>query len=278
MMQASCRQTLATISLVTAALLAGCATPAMLFDRRAEQLGLRRQFINGVGFTHAIYRNRQQHRSGRLHVYLGGDGSPYLRRRWVARDPTPSRPLGLELLARDPNPGVYLGRPCYHGQQRGCSPLWWTSHRYAPRVVASLEAVVHQLDRGKAQRFLLIGYSGGGALAMLLAARLPQNRLAGVMTVAANLDPPGWVRLHRYQPLSGSLNPAELAPLPAIVRQTHYAGGRDRNLPPALLSRALAGQPHARLIIEPEFGHHCCWAAVWPQLLAAAGYRQPPLR
>ena len=273
MMQASCRQALVAISLLTAALLAGCATPAVLFDRRAEQLGLQRQFINGAGFTHAVYRNRQRQRSGRLHVYLGGDGSPYLRRRWIARDPTPRRPLGLELLAQDPNPGIYLGRPCYHGQRRGCSPLWWTSHRYAPQVVASLEAVVRRLYRGGPQRLVLIGYSGGGALAMLLAARLAPHRLAGVMTVAANLDPPEWVRLHRYSPLSGSLNPAELAPLPAAVRQTHYAGGRDRNLPPVLLRQALTGQPHARLVIEPAFGHHCCWAAAWPQLLAAAGHR-----
>jgi hypothetical protein len=30
----------------------------------------------------------------------------------------------------------------------------------------------------------------------------------------------------------------------------------------------------ARVIVEPEFDHACCWAAAWPQLVSQLGLKR----
>src|SRR6266545_4164343 len=94
-----------TLSLVIA-LLGGCAGPSERFAARVE----------GEGFAHVVYRPAGLRPDGGrvLHIYLDGDGTPWERGR-PAPDPTPRAPLVLRLMALDPAPRVYLGRPCYHG-------------------------------------------------------------------------------------------------------------------------------------------------------------------
>lgn len=274
----------AVLSLSSAA---GCISASQRFDDLAREYRLSTAELPGAGFVHRVYFNsawRDIIASGaspsaaRLHVYLAGDGSPFVDHRWIAGDPTPRRPLTLALLAQDETPGVLLGRPCYHGLDSlpPCTPRYWTSHRYGEAVLDSLSAALRTLlAAGGFHELVLIGYSGGGTLAMLLAERLPETR--AVLTLAANLDTAAWAERHGYTPLSGSLNPARRPPLPAEVIQHHYGGGRDRNVPPALLRRALAGQPGARLRVVAVYDHHCCWRRDWPtrlrELAAAAARR-----
>lgn len=250
--------------IVACLLLAGCATPQQHLDQLAEQAGFERLLLAGKGFHHVAYRNAA--REGPLHVYLEGDGTPWLNRYTIAPDPTPRRPLALELMARDPAASLYLGRPCYHGLQNepGCSPLLWTARRYGPTVVVSLSAALHDyLARRPHRELVLIGYSGGGVLAMLLAERFPQTR--AVVTIAADLDIEAWTTYHGFSPLLGSLNPARRAPLP--VNQLHLAGGRDDNVPPALIRAAVADQPCAQIRVLSGYDHRCCWSDRWPELL-----------
>jgi alpha-beta hydrolase superfamily lysophospholipase len=114
----------------------------------------------------------------------------------------------------------------------------------------------------------LIGHSGGGTLAMLLAERV--GRIDAVVTIAGNLDVAGWTRLHDYQPLSASLDPSTRPPLPKQIRQIHFAGGRDKEVPPDLIAAAARRQPDARLELRPDFDHACCWVRDWPELLTQA--------
>lgn len=113
-----------------------------------------------------------------MHIYLDGDGTPWRTETRIADDPMSRNPLILEMMAKDPAAAVLLGRPCYNGLNMSplCNESLWTSHRYASEVVASMNAAIQQwMSSKKINKIVLIGYSGGGILATLLASRLEKN-------------------------------------------------------------------------------------------------------
>jgi pimeloyl-ACP methyl ester carboxylesterase len=118
----------------------------------------------------------------------------------------------------------------------------------------------------------LIGYSGGGVLAMLIAARIEQ--VGTVVTIGANLDIAAWADHHGFSRLVGSLNPATQPPLPARIRQIHLAGERDIRVPAHLSEPAAARQPNAQFLRLPDFDHNCCWERAWPAILAGLKQRE----
>ena len=206
-----------------------------------------------------------------LTVYLEGDGFAWLNSHQPSPDPTPLDPLALRLaLAQPDGNAAYLGRPCQYldTQQAPCATRYWGEARFAENVVRSLDQAVGQLKfRAGAQRVVLIGYSGGGALAMLLAAR--RSDVQRVVTVAGNLDHTAWTRHHRVTPLHGSLNPVTLRSGLADVEQLHLVGEQDRIIPPLLIEAFVAGYPagnRAQVRVLPGYDHRCCWAQNWGQL------------
>jgi hypothetical protein len=175
----------------------------------------------------------------------------------------------LRLMALDSAPSVYLGRPCYFGlaETPPCSPEFWTTARYSELVVASMQAALRRiLADGQFVDLVLIGHSGGGTLAMLLADRMAQTR--ALITVAGNLDTATWAALHHYSPLAESLNPALLPPLPRTIYQLHLIGERDRQVTPALIRPVILKQSSAQLQVIENFDHVCCWQDMWPNVLA----------
>jgi pimeloyl-ACP methyl ester carboxylesterase len=243
--------------------------PGRYADERAEKLGFERSLVAGNGFQHVVYLKRADTASAVVHVYLEGDGSPWIRGRWISTDPGPREPLMLGLMALDSAPSLYLGRPCYHGlsDQTPCDPALWTHGRYSDRVVQAMAQALEALVRAHGYRHcVLIGYSGGGTLAMLLAERVA-NVLA-VVTLAGNLDPDAWARHHDYSPLLTSLNPAQRPPLPERIYQLHLAAENDDIVPPELSRAALLKQPGAEFRLIPDYDHVCCWHELWPSVLA----------
>ena len=207
-----------------------------------------------------------------LPVYLEGDGLAFVTATQVSTDPTPYDALGLRLAAADNRPAVaYLARPCQFAPQdlgTMCRAPLWTSDRYGEAVVG---AVDQALDRLKAQagatRLELIGYSGGAAIAVLVAAR--RSDVAALRTVAGNLDPHGWTIFHGLTPLSGSLDPLAVAGSLARLPQRHYVGAADDIVPARLLDRFMATQRDqrcaARTVVQ-GMAHDGDWPALWPQL------------
>lgn len=234
----------------------------------AEESGFERTVLPGTAFDHVVYAGMERPAEEVLNVYIEGDGSPYLDRWTVAPDPTPRHPVMLQLMSLDPGPAVYVGRPCYFGlaSSRGCSPSCWTTGRFGEPVVESMAAVIDRLkSEGGYSRLRLLAHSGGGAIAVLLARRMPD--VEAVVTLAGNLDPAAWTALHGYSPLSASLDPTQGGPLPAEVRQLHYAGEQDENIPPRLIREALPRLGGAHLHVLPGVAHRCCWEPAWPAVL-----------
>ena len=105
-------------------------------------------------------------------------------------------------MAKDKSPSIYLGRPCYFGlaTSPNCTPAVWTHDRYSEKVVASMQAALEKyLQLHPYKHLMFVGYSGGGVLAMLLAARVPNTEK--LVTIAANLDTDAWTQYHNYSSL-----------------------------------------------------------------------------
>lgn len=256
--------------LVLLASSSGCSSVAQRFDRSAGELGLIRSEVQGLGFRHALYRPLDsQVGSSRVHVYLTGDGTPYVRRTLRSADPTPRRPVVLNLMATDPTPRLLLGRPCYHGLARvgDCGSDLWTGARFGEQVQASMVAALMRVIPAE-RPLVLIGFSGGGALAVLLARRLPN--VVGIVTLGGNLDIDAWADLHGYSRLAGSGNPARGAALSVGGRQLHLAGARDQVVP-SDLTRSATDRLGGRMRVLADTTHHSGWLRHWPGILEEIG-------
>jgi pimeloyl-ACP methyl ester carboxylesterase len=260
---------------VTAWLLVGCSTNGERIDRLASRGGLQKRVVVSEGHAVVVYEKQStqssadsQHR-GRLLVFLEGDGSPWgSSGRQPAVDPTARNPLALRLLVQTDGPAIYVARPCYQQLNDSCSTDAWTSGRYSEAIVSSMLQVIEQ----ESARFhhsepLIIGYSGGGPLAVLIAERLAH--VGGVITLGANLDIDAWAKHHRYLPLDHSLNPAlseRAHPWPEV----HIVGGKDAVVPTATVDTYFEHYSSAQRITIDEADHTCCWEAQWPTLLERA--------
>ena len=220
--------------------------------------------------------------SKRLTVYIEGDGFAWISSEQASTDPTPIQPTALQLaLAQPEGNAVYLGRPCQYGgaAQTPCAKKYWTNSRFAPEVIEASNSAIDNLKaRFGANRLVLVGYSGGGAVAALLAAR--RDDVERLITVAGNLDHRAWTEMHYLRPLTGSLNPADFRVALSRVPQWHFVGGDDRNIPDSIARSFVADFPartNASVQVVPQFDHHCCWVRDWPSLWSAA-MADSPLR
>jgi pimeloyl-ACP methyl ester carboxylesterase len=240
-------------------------------DKLAAQAGWKQQIIATDDFKLAAYLPARPSTTQTLTVYLEGDGLAWLNSSTPSLDPTPNNPLALKLALRDRTPSVYLARPCQYvdaEQQRNCPDMYWTSHRFAPEVIRATGQAVDQLKRQfAAQNLILVGYSGGGAVAALLAAQ--RRDVVRLITIAGNLDHRNWTTERHLSPLTGSLNPPDVGEQLKMIPQQHYVGGKDR-----VVGESVARSYAARftsglaptIVVIPDFDHHCCWEDRWPAL------------
>jgi len=246
--------------------LAGCASESERIDHTASAAGLERSIIKGTAFRHIVYRNAVAASPGPLFVFLDGDGRPWSDDGLQPRpDPTTRNPLALQLLMRTPAPAIYVSRPCYQQiVDAGCSSESWTSGRYSDVVVASMAAAIRDAaGSGGFPKIVLVGYSGGGALALLAAEQL--ENVAGVVTIAANLDTDAWASYHHYLPLSASLNPAA-SNRAHPWREIHLTGTHDAVVPAMTTTAYFSRYPDAKQWPYADSDHVCCWIAQWPQV------------
>lgn len=262
--------------------LTGCATPSPQARRDnagawAAAQGWQPLLLPGSAFDLQAFVPQRLQRAQRLTVYIEGDGLAWLDRHTPSFAPTPSDPLALRLAVADARAqAVYLARPCQYTQGasfKGCEFRYWGTHRFAPEVIGAMDDALGQLKRRYgATDLVLVGYSGGGAVAALLAAR--RDDVAALVTVAGTLDTAHWTQVQGVSPLLGSLNPRDVAARLVTLPQWHFVGLRDNVVPRSVLNQFLdrvsdsasPGSIPPTVEAIPDFDHHCCWAAAWPQL------------
>ncbi len=248
--------------------LIGCTTPSQRFDSFAQDLGFDSELISTEKFQHKIYSNYQFATSKQLHVYLDGDGTPWVKKRWIAEDPTARNPLILGLMIQDKKPSILLGRPCYYGLNKNlaCNQKYWTSHRYSKEIILSMANALNKwLKKHIFTEVVLIGYSGGGSIAVLMANSI--NKITKVVTLAANLNIKAWSQFHGYSTLKDSLNPIDEVKLNTDIKQLHLAGEEDDIVPAFIIKDYAMSQKNSKYYPFPGQTHACCWAMEWPKIL-----------
>ncbi|ANC02675.1 alpha/beta hydrolase family protein [Pseudomonas putida] len=254
------------LAVVGALVLAACQSPREALEHRAAEYGREVQVLALESFPLLVVAPAQMPTANVLRVYLEGDGHAWVTPSQPSLDPTPRQTLVVDLAMQDPTPSLYMARPCQFVSVPGCTPALWTSRRFSPEVLDSLGQA---LDRLKArygnQGFELVGYSGGGALVLLLAGR--REDVWQVQTLAGNLSPAEWARMLELTPLEGSLEPLQYRERLARIPQRHLLGAEDRQVPAdvaAFYARQLGEARCLELVSLPGVTHERGWQQAWP--------------
>ena len=204
-----------------------------------------------------------------LRIYIEGDGQAWRRIGQPSADPTPKNRLVQRLMQQDRHPDIaYLAQPCQYHQNRACNHNVWTFERYSAPVVAAMNRAVSAVKaRGGYQTVDLVGFSGGGTIALLLGAI--RDDVTVVRTVAGNLDPHFTNRLHGVSAMPAALTPSDYQQL-ASLAQIHFVGARDTVIPDAVSRHYLARLPTSTCIttVTVEASHHEGWVESWAQQLS----------
>ena len=119
-------------------------------------------------------------------------------------------------------------------------------------------------NRWKGYKLELTGYSGGAAVALLLAAR--RDDVAAIRTVAGNVDTEAFTNLHKVTPFSESLIPTDVLVRTSRIPQRHFVGQNDKVIPPFIASgyqdRMMPGHCSAYNVV-PGLDHYSGWPQVW---------------
>ncbi|PHS31637.1 MAG: alpha/beta hydrolase [Methylophaga sp.] len=242
-------------------------------NQLAAHFGWQSYIITTDSFNLMSYQARQFSPESILTIYIEGDGFAWRTRSIPSMDPTPINPVGLQLALNHPggSNAVYLARPCQYvggANAIACDKNDWTTGRFSEEVIAmSNQAVTALKAKFGASQLQLIGYSGGGAVAALIAAR--RSDVIRLISIAGNLDHQAWTKEKHLSPLTGSLNPVDYWRELTPIEQIHFIGGNDPIMGSFVAQsyqRHFNGEGRIQIITLPDFDHHCCWAEQWGTL------------
>ena len=253
-------------------------------QKRARRAGFDKEYVKAGIFTLMTYQRFTPLEKGNsltgfkvpcesIRIYIEGDGRAWETRSRLSDDPTPSDPIALGLAAVDSFDRVaYVARP---GQfpapdSAECDPTYWSARRFAPEVVESFDKAIDILKkRSGAKNVELIGYSGGGAIAVLVAAR--RSDISSLRTVAGNLNPKALCSYHHVSQLDGSMDPLDAAQKVANIPQRHFVGSKDRTVPSSMAESFVKKEGDTNcesITIVDGVTHNGGWHERWKELLS----------
>ncbi len=245
-----------------------------------KQVGLKLDRIPTSDFLLTTFHRGLGIEGKDLLVYIEGDGSAWDRKYRLSKNPTPKNPLALKLAAKDSSDSIiYIARPCMYLEVellKDCSNKFWSSHRYSEEVISSInQAINRAAGMSSTKSLTLVGYSGGGTIAALIAAR--RNDVSSLITIASNLDHKFWTELHGISPLTGSLHPVKYGDALSKIEQNHFVGARDKVVPESVIEHYLSKmqfKDNITINVIKNFNHSCCWEDAWPELLNTTSINQ----
>lgn len=204
-----------------------------------------------------------------MRVYIEGDGHAWATSSQPSTDPTPHISLMATFAAADRSPAAYLARPCQFVTSQGCSVATWTSDRFSSNVMASMNAGLDSLKREfGVDQFELVGHSGGGAVALVLAGM--RNDVGQVQTLAGNVDPIYWTELKKLTPLNNPVTPLQYKDHLQAIPQRLFVGSQDPIVPPAVARNYLSKLDGKCIEImmtsaDHQNGYQASWDAIASQ-------------
>lgn len=168
-----------------------------------------------------------------LTIFIEGDGRAWATSTQPSLDPSPHVFSTVALAMNQQHPGVYLARPCQFVMSAGCDKSVWTDARFSRSVINSTNAAIDALKlRYGAERIELIGYSGGAAVALLVAGE--RDDVIQLQTISGNNNPKAWVAFNQLSALEGSLDPLTNHRKLSLIPQRHFVGTDDSIIPLSL--------------------------------------------
>jgi hypothetical protein len=260
----------------------GCATMPVFMDRSsvaddiAGKAGFTKEYIKAGQFMLMTYQ-RFNRSSDSINIYIEGDGRAWETKHRLSDDPTPLNPVALRLAAVDPSDNIaYIARPGQYSLSGlpECDSKYWSGSRFAPEVINSFGRAIDLL-KGKslAHHVQLIGFSGGGAIAVFVAAQ--RSDVTAIRTVAGDLDPKAFCQYHHVSRLEGSMDPMGVAQAISLLPQRHFVGSKDLVVPGFIAQSFVkkeGDRTYGRITVVEGNTHTKGWQERWKELLSL-----PPL-
>lgn len=198
-----------------------------------------------------------------LIVFIEGDGFSWVTKNQSSTNPTPFNPLLLKIAINlNKENSVYLSRPCqntFDENFKNCSKEYWTSKIYSDEIINSMNSAINKIKlKHKAENIILVGYSGGGVISLILASL--RNDIKEVITIASNIELEKWASYHKISKIN-SINPGKLHTL-SKIKQNHFVGGKDNIVPPFIVNEYknnFKEKNNINIITIDDFTHNCCW-------------------
>jgi hypothetical protein len=228
--------------------------------------------IPSNGFVLTSFQ-RLKNTNSPIRIYIEGDGFAWITRTQASNDPTPKNALALKLALQDTSPNViYLARPCQYSLDKSpkCNASHWTDARFSPEILSLMNDGLDAINSAHPQQsFELVGYSGGAAIALMLAAG--RNDIVSVRTVAGNLSPSLVNHLHKVSEMPNAVDPIAMSHKTASIPQRHFYGIDDKIVPKLITEtylKSIKDKHCVQIIAVENTSHDNGWVEAWPILLS----------
>jgi hypothetical protein len=240
--------------------------------------GFTKQLIRGGDFQLTTYQKILEPNQDYV-FYIEGDGRPIIKGQFISDDPTPKAQTLFNLASIDTRPNIiYMARPCQYTPKnlnpKCYNSKYWTDLRMGSEVtLAMFDAIETISDK---HNYSLIGYSGGGGMAILIARNNP--KVKDIITIAGNLDINAFNNYHKVKPklagldpipMNGSLNPIDYAKETKNITQLHLVGEKDIIVPEfiALNFTKASNSNYVKYKVIPNVSHRYGWNKIWSKIL-----------